>query len=131
VAPLPFTEAVHFDETTGLAVFAIDDSLRRPFQCVPDPRLHPQLLCSITYITKLNEESGREESSSVFELDLDGTEMATAADGRFWIPVVTYAEFNGNFTNVVEALTAHKHPPGLIIQIEEDDEAYGTVAPHE
>uniref|UniRef100_A0A7S4JBK6 G-protein coupled receptors family 3 profile domain-containing protein n=1 Tax=Odontella aurita TaxID=265563 RepID=A0A7S4JBK6_9STRA len=119
-----YTEAVHFDLATGLAVMSVADS----DQTFNVPHIE-SALGVLDYLAKVNEESGACNygstqggvDSDVFgEGEISNRHVPSLA--RCWVPVIYYADTHPDLFHKFVAITSeHRHPPALIIDVENND----------
>lgn len=115
-----YTEAVHFDQETGLAVLSIDSS---------NQLFNVDQINSakgvLNFIHRTNAESGCLENKSIFSNYVNQTASA-GSDRRCWLPVVLFADEKAMLDLFVPSISLHTHPPALIIDVMGNDAKYSS-----
>lgn len=116
----PFSQRVHFDPSTSLAVLSIADS--------NTPLNWPQVSSAqgaLDYIARINarqEGCSDNDNTQSFESTLSeaiNDVSVVPNDETCWTPVIYYADTSiERFDDFVSAITAHPHPPAVIIDLE-------------
>jgi 7 transmembrane sweet-taste receptor of 3 GCPR/5'-nucleotidase, C-terminal domain len=113
-----YTEAVHFDLSTGLAVMSIYSS---------DELMNVDQIDSakgiLNFIARTNEESGCVENTSFFFKYENITSVGTASS-RCWLPVILFDDVPENLEIFLLAIALHEHPPALIVDLMGSDPNY-------
>jgi hypothetical protein len=118
-----FSEAVHFDNATGLAILSIADS--------NEPMAVPQVESAIgmlDFVHKLNVEARcarRGDSNEDNYLNVYSTNT-TQLNQQCWIPVIWFGDVKSQYDLFKSNIMDYRYPPALIIDTDGNDANYTT-----
>jgi len=128
----PYTEAVHFDAATGLAVLAVDSSSS---ELNVDPIAATQGV--LDFVARRNHDNGcsggmhsssnNNTSTNLYEVyasnsssrssSISNDDESTTLHNNCWVPIITFADVYERFVSFVEAISQHEHPPAFIFDV--------------
>jgi 5'-nucleotidase, C-terminal domain len=111
----PYTEAVHFDAATGLALVSIYSS--NQFLNVDQIAAARGIL---NYIDKVNQQAGcdngnDDDDEDVYDQYMNETSTSGQKDGTCYLPVILYADVKERLDDFILVIAWHEHPPALIL----------------
>jgi 5'-nucleotidase, C-terminal domain len=127
-----FTEPVHLDDATGLAILSIANS--------NNPLNQPQIESTmqiLDIIARMNSQLSCTENDSLFDSYIrtimisrnttnSTSSLEDSSSKKCWIPVIFYADGNEQFEPYWQAVAEHENPPALILDIEGNAPPYDT-----
>jgi len=126
-----YTEAVHLDPETGLAVLSIDSSGER--LNVDDPIAVAKGL--LDFVARLNANralcNAEDDDTSLYAAYAANITNHTTLDDEqqqqhCWTPVIIFADVYENFVAFVDAVTQFDHPPAFLFDVLGTDPDYST-----
>jgi 5'-nucleotidase, C-terminal domain len=110
----PYTQAIHLDAATGLALLSIYSS---------NQFLNVDQIASargmLNYIHKINRQAGchqgDDDDQDVYDEYLNETSTSDKKDGTCYLPVILYADVKERLDDFILVIAWHDHPPALII----------------
>lgn len=108
---------IYFDQETGLAVLSVSNN-GQSFNV----EQVGATIGLLNYIERVNQWAGcgENEDTSLFDHYVN----RTTGEPRCWIPIVVYGDNRQHFFEWLSPVVNHKHPPALIINIEEEIEDF-------
>ena len=112
----PYRVPVYFDAETGLAVLSVVNSNQ--------PLNYPQIEATLGILDQIERVNALHSCRGDETFLLDEYINRTVTERQCWIPVIVYADTKNSFQKWLNPVVNHKHPPALIVNVEEEIEDY-------